>query len=438
MNSITKPLRGISAWNSQFFATATLGGAWLLSATLCAQNPEWMLFSPKTAGVPTAGILGVSLDPDGRVWTACTDLQSLTGYGLGIFDGRKWTVYNTGNSKLPANSAFAFAFDKSGNAWIGTINFWGPTGGYGLVKFSGTNWTVYTTRNSGLPSDNIWAGTIDPKGRIWLATGAGVAGFDGTIWTVFNNRDVGLPKNWFSAIAADPKGNIWVGTYETGGGVAKFDGQTWTAYTRQNSGITDDTVLNIAFDPAGNTWFSGNNQVIVAGSLVKFGGENWTTYTTANSKLPGGWALTVDSQGTIWAGGGGILGYFSDNTGGLGRLDGQTWTVYKRANSGMPARKVWGLASDRYGNIWMGTESGLVAYRQGGVVLPRVLNLNRTGKLQIPSDPGKNYQLEVTSGLSASPDWSLSGGGVSGTGNPISWDISMAAERRFYRVKISQ
>jgi ligand-binding sensor domain-containing protein len=429
MNSIATILRGIPT-------AAALAAALLLPANLRAQNPEWMLFNPKTAGVPTACILRLVVGPDGRIWTACNDLSSLTAYGVAVFDGRKWTTYNTRNSGLPNNAAYPIAFDKLGNAWLGTINPWDAGGGFGLVKLSGTNWTVYTTGNSGLPSDNIWAGTLDPQGRIWLATGAGVVRFDGTDWTVFGAGDIGLSRNWYSAIGADSAGNVWVGTYEAGGGVAKFDGQTWTAYPRAVSAT--DGFLNIVCDPQGNAWFSANNRFVAAGSLTEFDGTNWTVYTTENSKLPGGWALAVDKQGVTWAGGGGILGYFNDNSGGVARLDGKTWTVFNRSNSGMPAKKVWALAPDNYGNMWMGTESGLVAYRPGGVILPRVLDLTREGELQIPTEAGKTYQLESSSDMSASPNWSPSGDPVAGTGSSVSWNISTTAPMGFFRVKISQ
>ncbi|MHC1769152.1 MAG: ester cyclase [Verrucomicrobiia bacterium] len=149
------------------------------------------------------------------------------------------------------------------------------------------------------------------------------------------------------------------------------DGQTWTAYTRPNAKVTEYAVLNIVFDAEGNPWFGAISQGLPpAGSLMTFDGTTWTVSTTANSQLPGGWGLTVDNQGAIWAGGGGILFAYSDSTGGVAKFDGQTWTKYSKADSGMPARKVWALAQDTLGNMWMGTESGLVAYRQGGVVLP--------------------------------------------------------------------
>ena len=395
MNAITNPFHETwSPCRPQLLARAILAAALLLPVSLRAQNADWMLFSPKDTGVPTAGIMHLAVSPNGDIWTGCTDTSSLTSYGVARFDGQKWTVYNTSNSGLPSNAAYPFAFDKLGNAWIGTINFFGADGGSGLVKLNGTNWTAYTMRNSGLPSDNIWAGTIDPQGNIWLATGAGVVRFDGTSWTVFSNNDIGLQKNWFSAIAADSKGNIWAATYESAGGVAKFDGQTWTAYTRANSGITDDAILNIVFDSQGCTWFGSIDYYLPAGALVKFDSQNWTTYTTENSKLPGGWGLTVDSQGMIWAGGGGILFYIGDNTGGVGKFDGQTWTVYKKGDSGMPARKVWALAQDSYGNMWMGTESGLVAYRDGGVVFPAV-----TPVLTLNAAVGKAIDAHDTNGI---------------------------------------
>lgn len=439
MNAKAKIRPYIRMSRAQLATIVILPAALLLPATLSAQNPEWMLFSPRTAGVLTSGILSLIVGPDGDIWAGCVDPQSLTAYGVGRFDGRKWRVYNTRSSGLPSNAAFPFAFDQLGNTWFATLNYWGASGGSGLVKLNGTNWTTYTKQNSELPSDNIWAGTLDLQGRIWLATGAGVVRFDGQTWTVFNNQDIGLSKNWFSDIAADSQGNIWTGTYEAGGGVAKFDGQTWTAYTTANSGITHDAVLNIVFDSTGSTWIGALYQSVPpAGSLVKFDGQNWTTYTTANSELPGGWGLALDRQGMIWAGGGGILVYYGDSSGGVGKFDGEAWTIYNSSNSGMPAKKVWALAQDSYGNMWMGTESGLVAYREGGVILPRVVDLSRDGQLQMPSEVGKTYQLEATQDMADSPFWSPVGEPLAGNGNPISWDVSMAAERCFYRVKISE
>ena len=187
MNARTKTLPGIPMNSAQLVTVATLAAALLFPANLRSQSAEWMLFSPSDAGVLTDGILDLIVSPDGHIWTACNELRSLTGHGLAIFDGRTWTVYDTGNSGLPSDSASAFAFDKLGNTWICTYNLWAASGGSGLAKLNGTNWTVYTTKNSGLPSDNIMAGTIDPGGHIWLATGAGVVRFDGQTWTVFRN-----------------------------------------------------------------------------------------------------------------------------------------------------------------------------------------------------------------------------------------------------------
>jgi len=374
MNTMTKLNPGIPNRAAiPFPIWAVLAAALLSPPNLRSQNPEWMLFSPKAAGVPTSCMMRLVIGPDGRIWTASNDTRSLSTYGLAVFDGQNWTVYNTGNSGLPSNAAFPFGFDKLGNVWIGTISFWGASGGSGVVKFDGRNWTRFTRQNSGLPSDNIWAGTIDLQGNIWVATAAGVARFDGQTWMAFSNVDIGLSKNWFSAIASDSKGNIWIGTYEPGGGIAKYDGQTWTAYTGADGPTINDSVYNIVFDSQGNTWYG------LPDTLGKFDGESWTSYNTRSDELPTSWALTVDNQDIIWAGGGRILAYFSDDTGGVGKFNGTTWTVYKRNNSSMPARKVWALAQDGYGNMWMATESGLVAYREGGVVFPAitpVLGLN--------------------------------------------------------------
>lgn len=76
---------------------AALAAACLLlrSIDVLPQNAEWMLFDPKSAGMPTANIMRLAMSPDGSIWTACTDAQSLTPHGMAVFDGNNWTIYLT-------------------------------------------------------------------------------------------------------------------------------------------------------------------------------------------------------------------------------------------------------------------------------------------------------------------------------------------------------
>lgn len=341
--------------------------AMILIAGMCgsvlAQNPEWMVLTSENLGLPAEGVFALAVDPQGYIWMNCVEPRSYVEHGLAKFDGETCTVYTTSNSGLPYDLAFPFGFDDQGNTWIGTTDLDRIVErGGGVAKFDGQTWTVYNMDNSGLPSNNVWSGTIDLQGNVWVGTLRGVARFDGETWTVYDKNAMGMPSNLVSALAVDLKGNIWAGNYD-GGGIARFDGEIWTAYTPANSGIVGDSILHIVFDPAGNMWVSS------WGALVKFDGATWTTYTTDDSELPGGWGLAVDAQGMVWAGGGGILLYF-DTTPGVGRFDGQTWTVYRPDNSEMPARKAYALVPDSHGNMWMGTEIGLVVYREGGVILP--------------------------------------------------------------------
>ena len=77
MNAITIPPQGIHHRSSHLLTMVILVVALLLPSILCSQSAEWMLFSPKTAGVPTAGIMRLVVAPDGRIWTASNDPQSL-------------------------------------------------------------------------------------------------------------------------------------------------------------------------------------------------------------------------------------------------------------------------------------------------------------------------------------------------------------------------
>jgi hypothetical protein len=88
------------------------------------------------------------------------------GLGLGVgglakFDGVRWNVYNTSNSKLPSDFVTTIAIDEQGNKWIGTVPDFNIGG---IAKFDGVSWSVYNTSNSGLPENSVWAIAIDEQG----------------------------------------------------------------------------------------------------------------------------------------------------------------------------------------------------------------------------------------------------------------------------------
>lgn len=84
-------------------------------------------------------------------------------------------------------------------------------------------------------------------------------------------------------------------------------------------------------------------------------GLHGLSITTANSELLAYKVLSLatDSFGNVWIGTAG---------GGLARFDGTTWVVFNKANSRLPNNRVSSLAIDRSGNAWIGTSGGLARY----------------------------------------------------------------------------
>ncbi|HEY5914095.1 MAG TPA: two-component regulator propeller domain-containing protein [Verrucomicrobiae bacterium] len=119
--------------------------------------------------------------------------------------------------------------------------------------------------------------------------------------------DDGLPQNSVHAIAQTPDGYLWVGTR---GGLARFDGVRFTA-------VDDPDASGLA--------------------------HAWVT------------ALAVSRDGTLWIGTEGL---------GVFRFRESRYTRLSQFN-GLPSDQVRCLLEDGDGQMWVGTERGLAAYRQG-------------------------------------------------------------------------
>ncbi len=306
----------------------------------------WIVYKSSNSELLSNQITSLAVDGQGDVWIG-------TQYGLAKFDGVDWTVYKTSNSELPDNNINTLLVDEQQNIWVGV----GGYPGVGLAKFDGVNWMTYNMSNSGLPSDRVSSLAVDGWNNIWIGTNSGLTKFDGENWTVYNQSSTGLPSNNVSSLAADMKGDIWIGTYYDG--LAKFDGESWTVYDKDNSGLLGDDVSAVAVDSQDNIWI-GNNRGSWAQfereswtGLAKFDGESWTAYEISNPSLSSNrvWSLAVDGQGNVWMGIGSSYGCGF----GLAKFDGINWTMYNETTSGVPINSASSLVIDGWDNVWIGT-----------------------------------------------------------------------------------
>jgi streptogramin lyase len=318
--------------------------------------PEWVVYNTNNSRLPADDGYTITFDAQGNAWRG-TEFG-----GVARTDGMgDWLFYDMSNSGLPSNDVHQIVFDSRGDAWIGT---WG----LGVARFDGAEgWTVYNMYNSELPDNFVVSLATDDEGNVWMATHGGLAKFDKTEhWTVYNTANSELPGDTVRAVATDDHGNIWMSAYLAG--LAKFDGaEGWTVYTTSNSGLHshDFAYCGLAFDPEGNLWIGTEMD-----GAVKFDGEEaWTVYNTSNSGLPNDFVngFGFDDQGNVW---------MATQGGGVAKFNGKKeWTVYNTSNSGLPIDLVWDVAVDAHGNLWIGagkahglSTGGVAVFREGGVI----------------------------------------------------------------------
>lgn len=205
--------------------------------TLLAQLPYIQHPAPVGMVTNTARINDLDFDVNNNKWVCFGN------YGLGMYDGVNWTIYNTGNSGIPSDSVVCLDFDNAGNSWIGTND--------GAVFKSGTNWTVYNTSNSGLPSNSISA-ILSDGSSTWFGTRNGLVFYDGTNWSLNNTINSGLPNDSITVIKKGNNNDIWVGTRN---GAAKFNNGNWTVFTPANS-VLSRYITDIEVDNYDRVWIS--------------------------------------------------------------------------------------------------------------------------------------------------------------------------------------
>jgi ligand-binding sensor domain-containing protein len=324
------------------------------------------------SNLPSNQIYVIKIDAKGNKWIG-------TNNGLVKISEGNWKIYNSDNSDLPSNSISDILIDDAGIKWICTSK--------GLVEFNDLEFTNYNSSNSGVNLDYLVGITLDNFGNKWIVSACegSVVKYDGNNFYQFDSP-FGC-GGCATSICSDNDNSIWIGAYCAG--LLKFDGDKWEIFHTYNSGIPSNRIRNIKCDLTGSVWIGADiglieyngidwktfpnnsllNQDIVALELIKkdsiyigtlnglvyFNGINSNHYNTSLTTLPDNFVevLNIDHLENIWIG--------THRGKGLGKFDRINWSVYDSILP-MDFSITKTIKSENNGNIWIGTDEGLVLF----------------------------------------------------------------------------
>ncbi|GAA4314265.1 hypothetical protein GCM10023149_10370 [Mucilaginibacter gynuensis] len=296
-------------------------------------------------------------DSEGNYWFGSD------GYGVYKYDGKKIIQY-THQDGLTGNQVQSIQQDKAGNLWFGT-------GGYEVSRFDGKYFKTFTSNDKLQFTSHLTSVWQLKPDDLWFGAGAGAYRYSDSTFTYLPFPETvaaGLSPEQLSAYAVyytfkDSKGNVWFGTQTKG--VCRFNGKTFTWFT--DKGLSGPAVRAIYEDKHGNLWFGNNGY-----GLFKYDGKTLVNFT-AQHKLgnpefmkkgslsvksnPGTmarvWTIAEDKTGNLWIG---------TIDAGVWRFDGKNLTNYT-VKDGLPSDVVNTIFKDKLGRLWFGTEgTGLVTF----------------------------------------------------------------------------
>lgn len=211
-------------------------------------------------------------------------------------------------------------------------------------------------------------------GNLWIATETPGAGnpygyyslIDGQ-WNVYNSSTYPFILNDLREcyrIAVHP-GNkkVYVGSYDVG--LLEMDGDKFHFYNESNSPLATGAdpsrvrIAGLAFDENNNLWISNNtaqNPIVVLKSDGTFQNNFSTTIKDIRH-------VVIDKSGNKWFSvDGGNQGILIFNEGDINDPNDDQIRTLSTANSQLPVNRVNSLAVDLDGNVWAGTNQGVVVF----------------------------------------------------------------------------
>ena len=292
---------------------------------------------------------------------------------LAAYSREAWTT----RDGLPHNQVNSIAQTPEGYLWFATWE--------GLVRYNGQDFRIFTPQNvPALQDHGIRNVSVGANGRLIVSTSrGGVSVLQKDLWRTYSQAE-GLPQNETMASIEDSQGAIWV-AHESKG-LSRIDAKGKVTVYGKRQGLPSERMYAVFMDQNKIIWAGTstglvrieNNRVqsfsvadgLPVGAIYAimaapegglYLGTHHGLYLGRNGKFnkitpdfpdEAVISLDLDSESNLWMGtvNRGILRY---GRRGLESLD---------AKTGLPNNRVSSLFKDREGNIWAGTNAGLVRF----------------------------------------------------------------------------
>jgi len=350
------------------------GGLWLGGQGVLV---HWQAGHSETYKVGKYDVWSLARAGDGSVWLGIL----AEGPGLEQLKDGAVKPFVTPSFDERNLSVTSTMFDRDGNLWVGTD-------AKGLFRVRGDVVEHYDHTN-GLSGDSVWALFEDREGIVWAATTSGVDSFRDPRVTTFSALQ-GLGKDLAAGIQASKDGSIWVAN---DGSLDRIKNGTVTSI-RRSDGLPGEQVAAMLEDRAGNMWVGVDDELylfrdgrfrrlpepehhplgMVVGMTEDIDGNIWAECASKPSKLvrirdlqvrevfpasqvPPGHNLAPDPHGGIW---------IVTSKGDLVLLrNGVLETKIALNPRSSPLNREVMTQAD--GSILVGTENGMVGWRDGKV-----------------------------------------------------------------------
>lgn len=307
-------------------------------------------------------VAGLCLDHEGVLWVATLD-AGLHRFDLASGTFAHFRAKEGDPTSLSSDFARCVYEDRSGRLWVGTD-------GGGLNLFDREQGRFWQYRHDprdpkSLIDDYVRGICQSSRGTLWLATDGGLEEFDPASGVFIHHigrvhPHQGIPGERLWTVLEDAQGNVWYGT--RGGGLVKYNPSTGRAahYACNPSNpyaLRSDIVWSLLQDRNGVLWVGTMKGASAyrahLGQFALYRHDPYDPNSLCDNSVR---AFVEDRHGDVWIG--------TDN--GLSRMrrgpDGQpsftSYIIDTTRFSATTGRRVFALAEDSTGSLWIGTYGG--------------------------------------------------------------------------------